>query len=551
MSAPHHAPPDLPRPPRELSPELRAELLDPDAWREVLANYSRASKLGVGLLDLNGNLLGTCHNPQAVWELARHARPDWSAKCPFCLPPAVRCNAAAEALQSGRITIAHDRAGMAHVAVPLWLDDQPLGALIAGQVFDRYPDAARLHLVAREFKIPETQLWELATRQAPMSRAALLMFGELLLAFGQAFLRQLYGVSVERKLAETNRRFRLLMDSVSNYAIYTENANGRVTSWNSGAERMFGFTEAEMIGLESLRLFTPEEIQNGAPGRELRTATQEGSALMEHWQVRKDGSHFLATSTLAKLTFENNLEFGRITHDITEQRKREQALFQTQKLESIGVLAAAVAHDFNNLLSVVMLTAGSALDGLGPDDPNRLPLQKIIAAGQTAAGLTNRLLTYSGKTLPATATQVDLSKLVSEILRLVDVLIPRYVILESVLAADLPSIEGDLSLLQQVVMNLVINAGESIAPNGGFVRVSTGLAWPDVYFEVKDSGCGMDEATCARIFDPFFTTKFLGRGLGLAAVSGIVSLHKGRTEVESIVGKGTTFRIYLPAVKPS
>jgi len=528
---------------------MRAELLNPQAWHDVLERYAWTSKLSVALLDSEGNVLGACHNPQPVWELVRKAKPDWTARCPFCLAPAVPCSAAREVLTSGRIIVAHDRAGMAHLTVPLLLDDEPLGALIAGQVFDRFPDAVRLQRAAAAFGIPEPQLWNLAIHQSPVSRATLLMHGELMLAFGQAFLRQLYGAIVERKLAETNRRFRLLMDSVSDYAIYTEDGGRRVTSWNSGAERMFGFTEAEMIGQESPRLFTPEEILSDAPEKELRTATQEGLAHTEHWQVRKDGTRFLASGTLAKLTFGNNIEFGRITHDITEQRKREAALFQAQKLESIGVLAGGIAHDFNNLLAGVLFNAGSVLEDLDPEDPNRPRLEDIIAAGETAAGLTNQLLTYSGKALPTTTAQVDFSALVAKILRLVETLVPKQVCLETTLAADLPSIEADSSLLQQVVMNLVINASESIGPTGGFVRVSTGLAAPDVYLEVKDSGCGMDEATCARICDPFFTTKFLGRGLGLAAVSGIVRVHHGRTEIHSVVGKGTTFRVYLPAIK--
>jgi PAS domain S-box-containing protein len=549
MSAAHHTSLGLPREIAhlELSTELRAELLNPEAWRDVLRTYARTSKLGVGLVDTEGNLLGACHNPQPVWELARKSKPDWNATCPFCLAPAVPCNAAAQVLQSGRITIAHDMAGMTHVTVPLSLGDELLGALIAGQVFDRFPDAARLQRIATKFEIPASQLWELAIRQTPMSRATLLMYGELLLAFGQAFLRQLYGSIVERKLAETNRRFRLLIDSVKEYAIYTVDANRHVTSWNSGAERMFGFAEAEMIGRESPRLFTPEEIKDGAPEKEFRTATRDGPAHVEHWQIRKDGTRFLASSTLAKLVSGNGPEFGRITRDITEQRQREEALFQAQKLESIGVLAGGIAHDFNNLLAGVLLNAGSILEDLDPDDRHRRPLEDIVAAGEAAAGLTNQLLTYSGKPLPMATTQVDFSRLVSEILHLVESLVPKGVTLETAFADDLPSIMADTSLLQQIVMNLVINAAESIGPEGGVVRIATGLAAPDVYLEVADTGCGMDEATCARIFDPFFTTKFLGRGLGLAAVSGIVRVHKGRTEIKSAVGKGTTFRIYLPA----
>jgi ligand-binding sensor protein len=126
----------------ELSPELRAELLNPDCWGVVLEDYARTVRLAVGLTDVEGHLIGACHNPQPVWSLAREARPEWGTGCPFCLPPS-RCIAVADALRTAHLVLVHDAAGLAHVAVPLSLGDQHLGALIAGQVFDRHPNPCR------------------------------------------------------------------------------------------------------------------------------------------------------------------------------------------------------------------------------------------------------------------------------------------------------------------------------------------------------------------------------------------------------------------------
>jgi PAS domain S-box-containing protein len=541
----------------ELPSELFAELFDPGGWTEILETFARTMRVAVALTDSTGHLLGACHNPQQIWALAREARPEPVAGCSFCLSPQVPCAAVKEAIQKGEIVTANDGAGLAHVAVPLSLHGRYLGALMAGQVFDRYPESLRMQRTAKEFGIPVQQMWQVAIRQTPVSRATLRMYGELLQALGQAFLRQRYGAIVEKKLNETNRRFRLLVDSLKEYAIFAVDAAGRVTSWNSGAERLLGYTAAEIVGQECDLLFAPEDIETGAPASDLHRAMREGAAQVERWHVRKDGSRFLAISTLAAVAHADGLEFGRILHDITERRKSEEAMFEAQKHESIGVLAGGVAHDFNNLLQGILVNASMLLeDADNPLDPNRRSLEDIIAAGGVAVGLTRQLLAYAGKGSFVT-TRFNISEPIAELLRLMHASLAKGVDLQSDLAAGLPWIEADVSQIQQIVMNLVINGGEAIGPEGGVVRVTTGIAIPEpwqnpgpyVYIEVQDSGFGMDAATCARILDPFFTTKFLGRGLGLAAVSGIVRTHKGKLEMRSVPGEGSTFRVILPALE--
>jgi signal transduction histidine kinase len=242
-------------------------------------------------------------------------------------------------------------------------------------------------------------------------------------------------------------------------------------------------------------------------------------------------------------------------------RDAEERLRQAQKWESIGILAGGIAHDFNNLLTVIMGSASAALVNC----PGCEPFQTILSASERAANLTKQLLQYAG-TGNFVSKTVDLTELVSQSAALFSSFVPKRVSLSFKLPKDLPCLEADPSRLEQILMNLVINAGEAILPNhDGLIEVSTSSSevTPDmarrhsdaydvaagvfVCLEVRDNGAGMDEATVARIFDPFFSTKFTGRGLGLAAVYGIVRTRKGFIDVHSSPGAGTTFKVYLPA----
>ena len=250
---------------------------------------------------------------------------------------------------------------------------------------------------------------------------------------------------------------------------------------------------------------------------------------------------------------------------LDERARNEQHLRQTQKLESVGLLAGGIAHDFNNLLTGILGNASLALEAAPPDSPARSMLQDVIDAGERAAHLTRQLLAYAGKGRFLIEV-LDLSRHVREISSLVQSSIPHSVQLSLDLAGGLPGIEADPAQIQQVVMNLVINGAEAI-PEGksGTVLIMTRMQevdenyirtilpdadivpGPYVALEVHDTGVGMDEATKARIFDPFFTTKFVGRGLGLAAVLGIVRGHKGALKIYSAPGRGSTFRVLFPA----
>lgn len=250
-----------------------------------------------------------------------------------------------------------------------------------------------------------------------------------------------------------------------------------------------------------------------------------------------------------------------------ERRDIEEQMQQAQRLESLGVLAGGIAHDFNNLLSGVLGHANLALMELGSDSPTRRHLQQIERAAHRAAGLTRQMLAYAGRG-SMERTALDLSELVEETADLLGLATGKQVEVHFDVAPDLPHVIADANQVRQVVMNLLTNASEAVQEVGhGEIRVSTGvleaaadeLKGPHgrsplppgryVWLDVEDSGSGMDAATRARIFEPFYTTKFQGRGLGLAAVLGIVRSHGGTLEVESRKGEGSRFRILLPGAE--
>ena len=263
------------------------------------------------------------------------------------------------------------------------------------------------------------------------------------------------------------------------------------------------------------------------------------------------GAFVLAAAGLCIVSWRAS-EQARIELEVSEREKLESQLRETQKLESLGLLAGGVAHDFNNLLVGVLGNAALVLQDLPPDSPLRAHVQQIELAGQRAAGLTRQMLAYSGSGR-LTMEPVELAPLVAEIAGLAAAGISKQASIVLDLDVDEhATVLGDAGQLSQVVLNLITNAAEALPGGVGSVTVSTGLKTTDqgsfVYLEVADTGCGMDEEARARMFEPFYTTKFTGRGLGLAAVDGIVRSHGGRIDVESVVDRGTTCRVLLPTI---
>jgi len=248
-----------------------------------------------------------------------------------------------------------------------------------------------------------------------------------------------------------------------------------------------------------------------------------------------------------------------------ERRKLDRKVQHAQRLESLGMLAGGIAHDFNNILMAVLGHAELAMVKLSPMSPARNALEEIVAAARNAADLCRQMLTYSGRTSSALET-IGLRELVEEMAHLLRTAISKKALLNLNLGRDLLPIRGDPAQVRQILMNLIINASEAIGDRSGVITVSAGATRCDrdylestelgdaippglyMHLEVADTGCGMDARTKARVFEPFFSTKFTGRGLGLAAVMGIVRAHKGALKVYSEPGKGTTFKILFPAL---
>ncbi|HEY0469088.1 MAG TPA: ATP-binding protein, partial [Polyangiaceae bacterium] len=375
-------------------------------------------------------------------------------------------------------------------------------------------------------------------------------------------------VRAEQEARVSEERFRRVFAS-NMIGLMLFRASGQVTEANQAILDILGYTSAEVeAGLLDWRKNTVPGYE-AADERALEELTRDGvCSPYEKELFRKDGSRvpvFLGGATLN----ESSGSGVAFMLDLSERRQNQEErerfhaqLLQVQKLESLGVLAGGIAHDFNNLLTAMLGSASSAILNLPPESPARPDLDNVILASRRAANLTRQLLAYSGKG-HFEVRPINLSVHVREMASLLETTISKKVQLRLELTQDLPSVSADIAQVQQIVMNLVINGAEAIGDQGGTVLVTTGVQAIDefyirslfssdgvragtyVYLEVHDTGCGMDDATMMRIFDPFFTTKFTGRGLGLAAVLGIMRGHKGALKVYSSPGKGTTFKVFF------
>jgi PAS domain S-box-containing protein len=374
----------------------------------------------------------------------------------------------------------------------------------------------------------------------------------------------------ERRRAERDAAYLEALVRSSDDAVIGKSVDGIIQSWNSGAERLYGYKAEEIIGHPMTDLMPADRAHEES---DILEQVRGGSGVA-HWETarrRKDGTLVEVALTVSPIRDKTGQVIGasHVARDVTEEKKNAENMRQMQKLESLGVLAGGIAHDFNNLLVGVIGNASLALSELAEDSPVREAIDEVLAAGERAAQLTQQLLAYSGKGR-FVLERMDLSAQIRETLPLIHAAIPHNVEMRLDLADGLPAIEADVAQIHQLVMNTIINGAEAI-PEGrpGTVTVTTRLQPVDqeylgtlsgsakgelepgtyVLLEIRDTGSGMDEATKARIFDPFFTTKFMGRGLGLSAVLGIVLGHHGSIKVSSIPGLGTTLRVLLPAAE--
>ena len=371
-------------------------------------------------------------------------------------------------------------------------------------------------------------------------------------------------VSLESRLAESRARLAGIINSALD-AILLLDDQLRVSMFNPAAESMFGVSADEargkpvsefISGLDASRF--DAEASNGSPKEMARPLEAAGRTAQ--------GKQLELELSISQMDSESRHFFSVIARDVTERKELERLLLQKDKLESLGLLAGGIAHDFNNLLVGIMGNASLALETISTNNPARAMLRDVMVASETAANLTRQLLAYAGKGRFVTEA-VDLSDLVQQINSLLQTSMPKNAQLRLSLAQHLPCVEVDTAQMQQILMNLVINAAEAIGETQGTILITTGVQHVDedyiatvlaptvltpgeyVTIEVHDSGAGMNQETLEKIFDPFFTTKSTGRGLGLAAVLGIVRGHKGAVKVYSTPGQGTTFKLLFPATE--
>nr|WP_319938061.1 PAS domain S-box protein [Sphingomonas sp. S2-65] len=371
--------------------------------------------------------------------------------------------------------------------------------------------------------------------------------------------------ATEEELRRSEERFRLLVQSVSDYAIYMLDPEGHVASWNAGAERFKGYTADDILGAHFSRFYTDEDRATDLPGRALATARSQGRFEAEGWRVRKDGTRFWASVVIDTVRDSSGsfIGFAKITRDLTERRQSQlaldqarEALFQAQKMEAIGKLTGGVAHDFNNLLAAIIgsldLARRRASEGA---DISRF-LDNAMKAAERGATLTQRMLAFARKQ-ELKLEPVDPSALVRGMADLLQRTIGAAIRIDTQFPLLLRSVRADPAQLELALLNLVVNARDAL-PDGGKILIAAhekqvelgGALKPGAYvaLSVVDTGSGMDEETLARATEPFYTTKGVGKGtgLGLSMVHGFAEQCGGRLLLQSRQGEGTTAELWLP-----
>jgi len=376
--------------------------------------------------------------------------------------------------------------------------------------------------------------------------------------------------AAEQALRQSEEQFKLLVQGVTDYAIYLLDTDGRVTNWNRGAQRIKGYAPSEIIGQHFSQFYTDADRKAGEPQRALEKATREGKFEKEGWRVRKDGSQFWAHVVIDPVRNDGGdiIGYAKITRDVTERRnaqieleKTREILVQSQKMEAIGQLTGGVAHDFNNLLMAVLGSLELLRKRL-PDDPKAWALlDNAVQGAQRGTGLTKRMLAFA-RHQELKQEVIGIPELVRGMTDLLQRTLGPSLKIETRFPLVLMPVRADANQLEMALLNLTVNARDAM-PNGGEIVVaareeniadghSNGLkAGRYICLSVTDTGEGMDSETLRRATEPFFTTKEIGKGtgLGLSMVHGFAEQSGGRFVLRSRQGEGTTAELWLPAVK--
>ena len=407
-----------------------------------------------------------------------------------------------------------------------------------------------LHITNSNFPAPNTCTVEVNT----LSKSFMDMFNKIQTAQDRlkdnVVSLSNQNLALDYQISEQTARMQAVIENAADGIITVSETDG-MQSLNPAACNIFAYDESALLGKPIQQLFNNEA--------ELQSLQQN----KEYEGIRQSGEVFPLEVSISEMRVLTQKLFLVTVRDITQEKHEREQLEHTQRLESLGVLAGGIAHDFNNLLTAILGNAAIAkarIDDLSPISPM---LTNIEKSSERAAELCKQMLAYSGKG-KFIVKHISLTEMVEEMLVLLEVSIQKNIVMRLDLTQQLPYIEADASQMQQIIMNLVINASEAIDKNSGTITVYTGVvnisdeyiqttyihdniqAGRYVTLEVSDTGCGMSKDTQKRLFDPFFTTKFTGRGLGMSAILGIVRGHKGAIKVYSEEGKGSSFKILFP-----
>jgi PAS domain S-box-containing protein len=362
------------------------------------------------------------------------------------------------------------------------------------------------------------------------------------------------------KLRESERRFRLFVQSVTDYAIFMLDTEGIISNWNAGAERIKGYRADEIIGRHFSVFYTPKDLEDEVPHRALMTAARDGKFETEGWRVRKDGSRFWANVVIDAVHDDTGelIGFAKVTRDVTERRAVDEQLRQSQKMEAVGQLTNGVAHDFNNLLATIVPSLELAQSHVKEECVLKY-LENAMRAAERGAQLTNQLLAFSRRNEFSTEP-VDVNQIISEACEMLPRTIGPTITIETVLDGDAWWAMTEPGQLELAILNLAINARDAMLAGGTLTIATKNIAHGNrsrfpavdpgdyVLISVADTGTGMTEEVRCRAFEPFFTTKEVhkGTGLGLSMVYGFAKHSGGTVTIDSEIGKGTILRIYLP-----
>ena len=377
---------------------------------------------------------------------------------------------------------------------------------------------------------------------------------------------------VEEVMRESEERTRRMLNAITTYTYSVEVSGGRAISTTHDGACLFvtGYSEDDYMRNPFLWYSMIHPSDRGMV-EDAIAKILEGQVIspIEHRIIRRDGTTVWIRNTMVPHIDEKGtlVRYDGLVEDITGRKQVEASILWSQKMESLGRMAGAVAHSFNNIVAAILGNAELICMELPSDSPEYSKATQIVNACRKAQNITSQIVAYTGH-MPVRLEPLNVSELIRSMSSLIEVGLSGRMGVGYRLASGIPLINADRNQVQQVIVNLVTNAVEAMSEEPGSILVSTGVVRTDaalsgesylvssqregpwVVIEVKDEGCGMDETTKARMFDPFFSTKFLGRGLGLPAVLGIVRRHKGFIRVLSEPGSGTTFQIGFPVAEP-